>query len=230
MLFYYYEVRVDMSSVIIAVSGCGGGNSGPKGMYHRLGKHLDGRSVEVLNIETIPDNIAQNIESVNRLAHEAIARNQNVYLMGYSMGAAVAAIAAQQLNSDGKNSVKGVGLISSQTDGLSALFELNIPVLFYHGSADPFFSSLELLDIFRKYQGPKQFVIIENAGHNLCPEGSKYVSDGYVEELSKEVAEGISHFLLESSAQSSSCENVVTKKIPVKSWDSFVNALLSWKF
>ena len=86
-----------MTYSIVAVSGCSGGNKGPVGLYESLGKKYLDHDVKFHAIDTTADDIEVNIDKVIRAASESSHAFEKTYLMGYSMGGAVAALAAEKM-------------------------------------------------------------------------------------------------------------------------------------
>ncbi len=160
-------MNTDIKSLIIAISGCGGGTSGPGSLYHSLEEKYAKRSdTRFLPIETIPDDLMENILRVSDLVHAQLAHYQHIYLMGYSMGGGVAAITAAELNSERPGTIKGVILLNSQTEGLQALNQLSVPVVFIHGRNDAYFPIEEIRSCYDRYRGPKKLVLIDGMDHN----------------------------------------------------------------
>lgn len=159
-----------MSNVIIAVSGCGGGSQGPRGLYKYFSNH-PGFTFHA--IDTVKDEIAKNVEQVEEVAQQYIERD--IYLMGHSMGGAVVAAAATKLK------VKGVILLSSQTDGLHHLRDCNFPVLFYHGEEDEYFPSWQLEGICKGSKG--RMVVVEGLNHALSPAKINDVAEDILGEI-----------------------------------------------
>lgn len=180
-----------MGSLIVAISGSGGGNRGPQGIYRQFEK-LEGPGIRVVAVDTIPDDVPRNSEKVTQLILSQKQLPQSVYLVGYSMGGAVAAIAAYELSQKHEGLVKGVVLLSSQTDGLRALFELNIPVLFYHGQKDSIFPLWEMESIYARLPGQKKMVQAVGLEHSLAPNGLK--SSRHTHQLAQDVVKEISDF------------------------------------
>lgn len=171
---------------IIAISGSSGGNQGPQGVYSELQSHYQDETLSVSRLETSPDEIDGNVEKVLKAAEKA----DEVYLMGYSMGGAIAAIAAGQLG----DKLKGVVLLNTQTEGLYCLKDVNVPVLFYHGSEDEYFPKWQVEGLFQDYSGPKKWIELEGLNHGFrSPQG------GYTKTLAKELHSEISHFFFEES-------------------------------
>ena len=219
-----------MTALVINISGCGGGDKGPQGIYPIIKKLFSHQAVSVINIDTTPDELYPNIQKVAKLAFESSKDYKKIILVGYSMGGAVAALTANQLNQDGKETINGIALLSTQTDGLQHLGDLNIPILFYHGSKDPYFSSQEIESIFSRYQGPKKLVQVENLGHNLAHEKSTYVSSKYVHELAKDIHKEINSFFLNSEKDLWKPEEATTKTLPLRLLDQLINRIFSIRF
>lgn len=154
-----------MSIKIVAVSGYSGGGEGPLGLYATLKKQPPSK-MDFIPIDTIPNDIENNVKKV---VAEALSNQEpegGVYLMGYSMGGAVAALSAYQLQQSNPGVIKGVILLSPQTDGLSALANLNLPVLAFIGEGDEYFTPREITRSLKDVQ-KKEICIIEGVGHNL---------------------------------------------------------------
>jgi pimeloyl-ACP methyl ester carboxylesterase len=155
-----------MSIKTVAISGCSGGVKGPLGLYATLKQKLPPK-MDFIAIDTIPDDIENNVKQVvaEALSHQGA--ESGVYLMGYSMGGAVAALSAYQLQQSNPGVVKGVILLSPQTDGLSALGKLNLPVLAFIGENDEYFTPREITRSLKDVE-KKEICIIEGVGHNLA--------------------------------------------------------------
>lgn len=186
-----------MSSLVITVSGSDGGNGGPQGIYRHFPKYWGARNVSVINIDTIPEEVISNINHVFQTAQENGQKYERIYLVGYSMGGAVVIGAALELQKLDDNRLSGIGLISTQTEGLQCLKQLKVPVLFYHGSQDEYFPPWQVDPFFKSYQGEKKFVQMENLGHNLGPRGYSFVSRKYIKNLAKNVIGELSSFFKE---------------------------------
>jgi len=158
-----------MTNTFIAVSGCGGGDRGPQGLYKILQETSKSNSFNVLPIETVPEKIQENVDRISKISKEHLQKNENVYLMGYSMGAAIAVITAHQLNQDGKHPIQGIVLLASQTDGLHLIKTLDIPILFFHGNQDQYFSIGEIGRFYKKYGREKRMVQFDGVGHTFEP-------------------------------------------------------------
>jgi pimeloyl-ACP methyl ester carboxylesterase len=199
---------------IIAISGSSGGNSGPQGVYSELQSHYQDETLSVSRLDTSPDEIDENVKKVLKAAEKA----DEVYLMGYSMGGAVAASAAGQLG----DKLKGVVLLNTQTEGLYCLKNLNVPVLFYHGSEDEYFPKWQVEGLFKGYSGPKKWVELEGLNH-----GFRSSSGQYTQSLASELHSEISHFFFEGSyIEENGTE--ITKSLPAD--PSVLRKLISWIF
>lgn len=203
-----------MSVLVVAISGSDGGNQGPQGIYKQFKSHWKDRDViKVISIDTTPNQILANIEKVT----QTVLKNQSyksIYLVGYSMGGAVAALSAYHLSCELSSSVDGVVLIGTQTDGILSLSELNIPVLFYHGKEDLIFPIWQIDSVYKSIKASKKMVQIEGVGHNFAPAGKRYLSASDTKKLASDVVTEISSFILESKAQEKSLQSkVVTKEL-----------------
>jgi len=178
-----------MSNLIIGVSGSSGGNQGPAGLYKFLRKNRGG-GCKFFALPTIPDDLLGNIQKVEQVvASQLYKQHADVYLMGYSMGGAVAAIACERIEKKNPGSIKGVILLSSQTEGLQALKSLNVPLLMIHGGQDEYFPAETLQRIFRELPSKKEWMLIEQGAHNLMPhaETSLANTSDLAQKISKEV-------------------------------------------
>lgn len=185
---------------IIAISGCGGGNEGPQGIYPQLKSSFLGDNVSVLPLDTLPNDIEKNVQKVKALALKVQGQG-DLYLMGYSMGGAVAAQAAYELNQTKEGTVKGVVLLNSQTDGLQLLKDLKIPVLFYRGKEDQVVPSWQAEGPYNKYSGPKKLVELEGLDHGF----KKHKSFGrYKESLAQDLQSEINEFFFTGPNQNQS--------------------------
>ncbi len=185
-----------MTDLLLAISGCTGGNQGPQGVYKLLREKFSNNSLHIQPVYTLPDDIIKNVQQITRIASEQLNFYDNVYVMGYSMGGTVAVQMAHELNKEGKNQIKGLVLLATQTEGMHVLSELNIPVLFYHGKEDEFFPPWQIETLFEKYPGPKKMVEIEHVGHNFAPEGALRLKS-YTQVLAKHILGEISDFFSE---------------------------------
>ena len=155
-------------SLFIAISGCGGGNRGPQDIYKILKKKCPA-SVKVLSVNTIPNDIQKNVEKISKIAQKKLKSYENIYLIGYSMGGTIAILTAQALNKDGKNLIKGMALLATETSCLSLINELNIPIMFYHGTMDSFFPIWQIEPFYQKYPGSKKMIRVEGVDHSFAP-------------------------------------------------------------
>jgi surfactin synthase thioesterase subunit len=177
-----------MSNLIIGISGCGGGSKGPAGLYQFLKKNI-GSDCKFLALETTPNDVFNNIEKVQQVVISELDKRQvDIYLMGYSMGGAVAAIAAQMIQERQKGAIKGVILLSSQTEGLQVLKSLDSPLLMIHGEKDEYFSARDLTTIFQGCPQRKNMLVVEQGGHNLMPNSK--VSSSNILDLALKISEG----------------------------------------
>ncbi len=212
-----------MTTLLIAISGCSGGNKGPLEVYSRLQSHWDTKEVRVLQLETIPDSVIENIELVVKtVLDQPTSSYKDVFLVGYSMGGAVALGAAASLLEKQICKVKGIALLSTQTDGLQVLTTLNLPILFYHGSRDEFFQPSEIKRFYNKYEGPKKMVIVSKGGHNLGP---KYAASPYGKALARNIADDIKGLF--RATKETSPNEPQTKIIPRTLRESTANAFYS---
>lgn len=174
-----------MSNVFIGVSGCSGGVQGPAGLYKYLKKMMNPDS-QFIALPTIPDDLLSNIDKVQQeVLSQQKQGKRDIYLVGYSMGGAVVAISAQRLEQQQKGLLKGVILLSSQTEGLQALQALDVPVLAFHGEEDECFSVASIQKSIKKLSQKNKTSVILQGKHDLMPESKK--SSSHVKNLAEKV-------------------------------------------
>jgi pimeloyl-ACP methyl ester carboxylesterase len=217
-----------MSDLIITIAGSSGGKKGPHGIYDLFQSLWKDKAVEVLQIDTIPESIAENVEQVAKIALEQSQLHKNVYIVGYSMGATVAAVVAQRLNSEGENRIKGIALLAPQTDGLWILGEIPVPVLFYHGSNDHAFRTDEIQNVYRRCAGPAKMVEVTGLTHDLTYAGSPFASGRYLRDLANDIIGEISSLSsLTREEEPLARREIITKEIPLSRRDRAVNNAFS---
>lgn len=162
------------NDLIIAISGAGGGKTGPQGYYRQLNSHLGTEQFTVFPMETTRDNIPYNISKVANLVSLNFDRFKNVYLMGWSMGGAVAILSAYQINSEMQDErIKGLILLAPQSDGTHLLKELKMPILFCHGDRDETVPLWTVQGKYEDYEGMKKILIFEGLDHDFKLDGTK---------------------------------------------------------
>lgn len=199
--------------LIIGISGCSGGMLGPQGMYPILEKLCNkSDSFRFMAMNTIPEDMRMNIDRILQLVHQNLQNYEHIYLMGYSMGGGVAAVAASEINQNALEAVNGLILLNSQTEGLDRLKTLKIPVLFYQGKEDTCFPSWEKQSIYTRYQGAKKLVEIEKMDHDcLLREG--YLSRECSHNLAKDILKELSLLFLSASEGIDRQEELVLKAL-----------------
>ena len=213
--------------VLIAISGCGGGNQGPQGIYPELQKLYENDSLKVLPFDTLPDDVEANVERVSKIASQHLGTGKAIYLMGHSMGGAVAAQAAAELNQGTEKPVKGVVLLNSQTDGLQYLDDLNIPVLFYQGEADDVFPPWQIESTFKYYPGIKKMVKIGGLDHGLS-NGNIPASEEFTQSLSKDLYSEVSSFLFNGSCKSIIVSKTISAPLKSRIFGCIANLFRNW--
>jgi dienelactone hydrolase len=183
-----------MTYSIVAVSGYSGGNKGPVGLYESLSKKYFYHDVKFHAIDTTADDIEVNIDKVIKAASESSHAFEKTYLMGYSMGGAVAALAAERMLLEKIGEIAGVILLSTQIDGLYPLIKNPIPTLFIHGTSDPIFQEWEIESVYKSCKGDKQLVWLKGLDHSWKALGQHYVSASYTDQLAQCVFDNIKSF------------------------------------
>ena len=178
-----------MIKVIIGVSGCSGGTQGPAGLYKFLARNTEA-NCKFIAIPTIPDNLLANIENLQKVIFSQLQTGDaDIYLMGYSMGGAVAAVSAYNSEQMQKGVIKGVILLSPQTDGLHVLQSIDVPVLMIQGREDEYFSAEALEKIFIELPQKKEMILIDQAKHNLMPQAK--ITSSHILDLANKISEGV---------------------------------------
>lgn len=199
-------------SLLIAISGSGGGNKGPQGIYPCLQQLYGSDNLRILPFETLPNDIDKNVEEVSKVVLSNAASYKNIYLVGYSMGGAVAALAANKINDTHQGTVKGLVFLDTQTDGLIVLKKLKIPALFYHGKEDQCFPAWQIESVYRSYSGPKRMVELEGLDHDLS-QGSAS-SKEFSQDLAKDIFAEISNFFFNEGLKEPNERNeIITRSI-----------------
>ncbi len=194
-----------MTNLLLTISGAGGGSKGPQGIYPLLGQLFQESSIDVISVDTIRDDANGTINRVASIAEESFSAYDGIYLMGYSMGGGVAACAAHRINQLAPGKVKGVCLLATQTDGLGALLELDIPTLFYVGENEQYFPERELDSVFKRLKAKKKMIIVDNLDHSLRAESSCFRRNTRcTEKLAGNVFDEFSTFFLQSSSEATS--------------------------
>lgn len=203
-------------TLLIAISGTGGGNRGPQGIYQLLGQQTN-----ILPIDTFPGEVDKNVEKVRQISLDQFKAYENIIFMGHSMGGAVAVRAASEVNKLAPGRVKGIVLLSTQTEGLQILKDLAIPVLFYHGQEDEIFPSWQMKTPYNRCAGPKRMVLLEGLDHDL---GRKGKSKEYAHDLAKDVLSEMNNFFADPKAE------IITRQVhltPKKGFFGCITAIFS---
>ncbi|MCH9621280.1 MAG: hypothetical protein S4CHLAM20_06990 [Chlamydiia bacterium] len=162
-------------SVIIAMSGCSGGNQGPLGVYPKLKKIFNDESFKLKNLQTVANDYQKNILKVERLALKQFAKGKKVLLCGYSMSASVMIIAAHKLIQSGKV-ISGIILINPEAEKLRGLAPLKVPVLSFHGEKDTVFPLKNNARSFTEIKARFEAHVFKDLDHDLKPGDSKQVA------------------------------------------------------
>ncbi len=186
-----------MASLLIAISGCGGGSKGPQDIYPLFQKFSTIENFSFVAIDTKPNDIQENVERTCHVAKQFFDSTENIYLMGYSMGGAIAVQAAQQLIAS-SNKIKGIVLLSTQTDHLYPLRHLGIPVLFCHGTKDDIFPLWQIESTYEGCLEPKKMVEIQGVSHDLALEENKKKSKQYSEIVAKAILDEMANAFIQA--------------------------------
>lgn len=201
------------NDLIIAISGAGGGSSGPQGFYDQLKPYLANEDISVIQMETIPGNIHDNVSRVAETVSLNFDRFRNIYLMGWSMGGAIAILSAYQINIEKQtDTIKGLVLLAPQSDGIQLLKELKVPILFCHGKKDETVPLWTVQARYDQYQGMKEIVLFEGLDHDFSLNGTKTKSP--IQYIAMQTAQFF-HQNIEPGAHSQAAQEAIT--IPVQS-------------
>lgn len=219
-----------MKSLLLAISGSGGGCLGPQEIYPHLNQFLEKDSVDVIAIDTAKDDPNLTLQRVCDTAQNLFEHYENIYFMGYSMGGGVAARAAKKVLETISDKVKGVFLLASQTDGLGSLFDLNIKVLFYYGEEEEYFPKWQVESIFDRCIGPKKFIQKAGLNHSLGQHTKSFKkSRNYSLLLAEDIAKTFSKFFLKNIEDNSPKEtledNLKQKNYLERFYQAFSQAL-----
>lgn len=216
--------KVVFMSLIIAISGYSGGKQGPNRVYSHLQNFSTGEGpFTIFPIETLPNSIQKNVDLVTEIALENFKNYECIYLIGYSMGGAVAVQAAYDLNQKIEGLVKGKIFISTQTDGLNVLKNLDLPVLFYHGKEDRDIRFWEAEYVYDSYTGIKKMIIVEGLDHCLATENSYSKSKEFSLKIASDIYSEISEFFAKPQEKNEVSAKAIHKIIPLNP-----NPLFSW--
>lgn len=202
-----------MSSLYITISGSDGGHLGPQNIYSLLQSEDESHSIKVLAIETLPNEVEKNVQRTVEAALGQLQLVEKIYLVGYSMGGAVAAQAAYVLNNKVKNAVKGLVLVATQTDGMQPLQSLDIPVLFYHGKMDQVFPAWQVETLYKKYKGPKMMIEVERLDHSCLLEAQRR-STVYSKALASHLLHSMRDFFASKPTQDFDSK-IISAELPV---------------
>jgi dienelactone hydrolase len=181
-----------MTSLYITISGSDGGHLGPQSIYTHLQQQDETRSIKILSIETIANEIQGNVQRTVNAALEQLNNYDKIYIVGYSMGGAIAVQAALELTKKTEK-ICGLALLATQTEGLQPLKDLHIPVLFYHGKNDEYFPTWQVEGPYKKYTGPKTMIEVEGLNHALIGQAQKR-SEGYSRALASHILHSMQDF------------------------------------
>jgi pimeloyl-ACP methyl ester carboxylesterase len=201
------------NDLIIAISGAGGGTSGPQGFYDYLKPYMANEDISVIQMETIPGNIHDNASRVAETVSRNFDRFRNIYLMGWSMGGAVAILSTYQINIEKQtDTIKGLILLAPQSDGIQLLKELKVPVLFCHGKKDETVPLWTVQGRYDQYQGMKEIVLFEGLDHDFSLNGEK--TKFPIQCIAKQITQ-LFHQNIEPGSHSEVTQETIT--IPVQS-------------
>ncbi len=157
-----------MSSLVITLPGSSGDQAGPQGIFDRLIPLFKEVSIDMEQIKGIQDDFFKTLEHAESRFKQRMNSYDNIYLLGYSMGGGVAVQLANKVAPYAKDKLKGITLLSTQTEGLLPLESLKIPTLFYHGSEDEYFPTWQLESCFSRCKNFKsRFITATGLNHSL---------------------------------------------------------------
>ena len=119
---------------VICISGDGGGDQGPSGLFQRLKQKQPASSFTFIAYETIPSDLDENRTAIIRLITQLHTEGTSFYLVGWSLGAVVAIKVYQKLKK--KHWIQGLILISPTSNYLTHVRQIRIPVGIIHGKKD----------------------------------------------------------------------------------------------
>lgn len=160
-----------MNSLLITICGCGGGKTGPNGVYELLETTFKEFKInmDVIMVETYPNSFDYNVNLLMDVVENNLDKYQDIYLCGWSMGAAVSIETTYQINNKFHNMpIKGIISLATQGAGTKNITKLNVPILFIHGKDDlcipPFVSEV----LCERYQNAKKLILLKKTNHGFC--------------------------------------------------------------
>ena len=166
-----------MKDLLIGTSGCGGGNGGPSGVYHYLGKYLNDFDVDIYSVDTIPNSVEENVKYISKIIIEQASNYRWIYLAGWSMGGATVIQVAHYINNVLKlNKVRGIVLLATQGAGTKNIQDINVPILFIHGDNDRVLSHQISERMHSEYTKRKKLVLIKDVVHNFLNDVDKFAN------------------------------------------------------
>lgn len=156
---------------VICISGQGGGNQGPRGLYQKLDKFLS--SYKVICFDTIPKNIDENILSLTNLIYE-LENINSISFIGWSKGGATTIKIAHICEQILKIKLKIIVLLASQTRDTELISKIQTPIVFIHGTNDNCLSCTCSKKLYTKCKSEKKLILIEG-DHGLYEDVNKTI-------------------------------------------------------
>ena len=158
-----------MTSLVLCLSGSGGGNGGPNGVYFDIESKID-RNFKVMSLNTYPKSISLNVA----MMMEIIQKNKDIYdkifIIGWSMGGAAAIQTAYYANKFIKSDiVTGVILLASQNKEAELIGHLDedMKIFLIHGLNDVAIPSSISQSLFDMCKCQKKLTLVPNETHNF---------------------------------------------------------------
>ncbi len=174
LLTLLWHGPVSAERVVVCVGGAMGGLLGPDGgLYHQLGRQLDG--IGVLRISYRRPNHLETCVHDTLAMMELAARNgaQRFAVLGHSFGGAVAIQAAAKLD---KASAPAVVTFATQSAGCEPVEQLaDRNLLFFHGTDDRILPP-QSSEMVRFLAGAGELVLLPGADHALHPAGEEILA------------------------------------------------------
>lgn len=151
---------------VVMLSGARGGFGGPNSLYARLAPELASNGIGAvrLSYRTPGDCVQCAIDALVALQHLADEGIDEVLLVGWSFGAAVA-MAAGAL----ARTVRGVAALSTEGSAERRVRRFRPkPILFIHGEADAVAPLEAARRVYDQAMTPKRLITYSGAGHNLA--------------------------------------------------------------
>lgn len=164
--------------LIICVSGSGGGNGGPFGVYNYLQNYYCPNEFQIVLYDTIPRDVHNNVDVIINFISKIYKSYSEIYLIGWSMGGATVVNVAHKINNILKFcTINGLVLLATQSAEIENVYKLNISLLLIHCKNDAVLSYRISERIYNKYNNNnKKLIIVDGIGHHFTRDANYFAS------------------------------------------------------